>query len=165
MRGLFLDFDGVAHPVSDIADWRELNVHGRDLPSLIAKRNLFRWMPHLVDALHDHQDVVIIVHSGWRSVANNMLLREILGPLGEQFVGVTPLDMGRYPGICEMALRAGLDQYLIIDDATHEFPPGCAELLVTHPEQGLTDVAVKDALRAWLDSTAPSQNAAPAMAA
>lgn len=165
MRALFLDFDGVLHPVSDIADWRELNLHTADLPTLIEERKLFRWLPHLVEALQEHEDVSLIVHSGWRGVADNMRLREILGPLGDRYIGITSRDLSRYVGIQEFALRAGLDAYAILDDATHEFPKGCAELLECHPERGIQDDEVLAKLRAWLDATSPTQSAAPAMAA
>lgn len=165
MRGVFLDFDGVGHPVSAIEDWRDLNVHGADLPTLIAKRNLFRWLPILTEELRAHEDVVIFVHSGWRSVADNLLMRQILGDLGDRYMGITPLDLRRYAGIREVAQRAGLDQFLIIDDAKHEFPAECAELLLTDPELGLSEVAVQERLRGWLEATAPTESSAPAMAA
>lgn len=165
MRGVFLDLDGVGHPVSAIEDWRELNVHGADLPTLIAKRDLFRWLPILAEALRDHEDVVIFVHSGWRSVADNLRMRQILGDLGDRYMGITPLDLGRYAGIRDVAQRAGLDQFLIIDDAKHEFPAECPELLLTDPELGLSEVAVQERLRGWLEATAPTDSTAPAMAA
>lgn len=56
MRGLFLDFDGVVHPVSAIADWGTLNIHSTDIDSLVQKRDLFRWLPLLTAALEPHLD-------------------------------------------------------------------------------------------------------------
>lgn len=163
MRALFLDFDGVAHPVSAIEDWRTLNVHGADLQHLIEKRNLFRWMPKLEAALEDHPDVLLFVHSGWRSVADNSKMKTILGPLADRFVGVTSLELNRFDGIQEMVRRADVATYLVIDDATHEFPANFEFLLSTNPETGLNDNLVNDALRKWLEQTAPCMTLAPAM--
>lgn len=163
MRGIFLDFDGVTHPVSSIADWRSLNLHGGDLPHLIQKRSLFRWLPLLEKSLDEHPDVVLVVHSAWRSVANNSSLRDILGALSDRFIGVTSLEMGRYDGILDLAQRSGMDQYLIIDDATHEFPVDCEQLLAPDPETGLSDGKIGQKLRDWLDSTAPQSAPVPCM--
>lgn len=159
MRGLFLDFDGVTHPVSAIKDWRELNIHAADLPNLIQKRDLFRWLHLLADALTAHPDVLIVVHSGWRSVANNILMRQILGEsLAERFIGVTSLELDRHAGIQELAKRSGMNSYLIIDDATHEFPLDHPNLIATNPELGLTDPDVIKQLQVWLESTVPDQS-------
>jgi hypothetical protein len=165
MRGIFLDFDGVVHPVSAIADWRTLNISSADLPHLVQSRQLLRWMPLLAKALEDHPDVVIVVHSGWRGVADNVQLRDFLGELGDRYMGVTSLDLRRHDGIQEVVLRAGLEHHLIIDDATHEFPTNCEHLLVTNPELGLSAEGVMGQLTDWLDRTAPSNASAPAMAA
>jgi hypothetical protein len=158
MRGIFLDFDGVLHPVSMIADWRELNVHGADIHHLIEKRDLFRWLPLLEAALDEHPDVVLVVHSGWRSVANNIRMREILGPaLSERFIGVTSMEMKRHPGIEDLAKRSEMREYLIIDDATHEFPEDHPPLIATDPELGLTEPGVLDRISHWLNQTAPDK--------
>lgn len=157
MRGLFLDFDGVTHPVSVIEDWRTLNVHGADIPHLIQKRDLFRWMHILTEALEDHPDVLLVVHSGWRSVANNLALKQILGPsLADRFIGVTSLEMGRHCGIIDFAERSGMDHFMVIDDATHEFPKDFKNLIATDPELGLTDANVCRRLDAWLQTTRPT---------
>jgi len=164
MRGIFLDFDGVTHPVSAIADWRTLNVHGADIAHLIQKRDLFRWLPILGSALEAHPDVLLVVHSGWRSVADNVRMREILGPLADRYIGVTSLEMDRHQGIQELAQRSGMDHYLVIDDASQEFPTEFPHLLVTDPEVGLSDGAVVKRLHVWLDSTAPLEASSMTMA-
>lgn len=163
MRAIMLDFDGVVHPVSVIADWRSLNIGPADLPRLVQERGLLRWLPVLSRALDDHPDVLIAVHSGWRGMTSNMQMREFLGPLASRFIGVTSAELPRHAGIVEFALRAGFDHYLVIDDAIREFPPGFPELLATHPERGLEDEAVCLRLQQWLDSTAPSMTAAPSV--
>lgn len=161
MRALFLDFDGVTHPVSAIADWRSLNIHSADMAQLIQKRDLFRWLPHLTQALHNHPDVLLVVHSGWRGVADNTRMREILGPqLAECFMAVTSVELNRHEGIQALVQRSGLDHYLVIDDAIHEFPPGFKHLLATNPDLGLSDPQVLRRLDDWLEHTSESPVAA-----
>ena len=161
MRGCFLDFDGPLHPVSEIADQRS-KVSSADLPHLVKTRGLFRWLPILERALENHDDVVIVVHSGWRGLATNSQLKEFLGPLAPRFIGITSIDMPRYEGIVDFAARAGLDSYRIIDDAAHEFPAKLHELVLTDPELGLSEGAPCDALADWLLQSAPQQVPVPA---
>jgi hypothetical protein len=158
LRAIFLDFDGVTHPVSAIADWRSLTLHGPALQKLVAERKLFRWLPYLEQALADHHDVMIVVHSAWRKFLSNSELRQVLGPLQVQFVGVTPHSDGssRVEGIEAMASRMTLDHYLVIDDAIDEFPAQYPRLLLTEPEIGLKDQNVLDGLTRWLIHSAPS---------
>lgn len=164
MRALFLDFDGVTHPVSDIEDWRTLNVHGADINHLIEKRKLFRWMPLLTQALDEHPDVVVVVHSGWRAVLDNTRMRYILGPdLGQRFMGVTSSALSRHEGIEDLANRAGIDEFIVIDDAIHEFPKNYEHLIATDPEVGISDPGVLQSLGAWLKQTAQSQRPAVSM--
>lgn len=162
MRALMLDFDGVLHPVSQIADQRD-RVTQVDLHHLVDSRKLFRWLPLLVEAMEDHPDVDVVVHSGWRGVASNAQLREFLGPLAQRFIGVTSREGARYDGIREFAARAGIHEYVILDDASHEFPAGLANLIVTDPELGLTDGHSLEQLRGWLDHTAQTRTPVHAM--
>ncbi len=166
MRGVFLDFDGVSHPVSVIEDWRTLNVHGADIQHLIQKRDLFRWLPHLTKALEEHEDVLLIVHSGWRAVLDNTRMREVLGPdLESRFMGVTSTELSRHAGIEDLARRCDMEHFIVIDDAIGEFPPGYEHLIATDPELGLSDPAVCQHLSEWLQRTAPSQRHSAAMSA
>lgn len=157
MRCLFLDFDGVLHPVDAVADWREFGVNGSNIEHYARERDLFRWLPELATALHEHPDVVIAVHSGWRSLASNTQIRSLLGDLAERFIGVTSLTLRRHDGIQEMAARAEVTHMLIVDDATHEFPIDCEELLLTHPLRGLAEPEMLQRLTAWLESTSPDR--------
>lgn len=156
MRGLFIDLDGVAHPVTDIADLQRRNVSGPELDAIARERNLFRWLPVLTAALEDHPDVVIAVHSSWRKIASNSQLRDFLGPLAERFIGITDVASARHQGIVDLAARAGINDYKIIDDAVDEFPGGCAELVATDPLLGLSQPGVLDGLSSWLDMTRPA---------
>jgi len=163
MRALFLDFDGVLHPVSAIADQRA-KVTSADLPHLKQSRDLLRWLPILEGALEEHPDVVIVVHSGWRGLTGNAQMRDYLGTLSDRFIGITSLQLDRYEGIVEFAQRADLDQYLILDDATHEFPAALPELVSVDPELGLSQDLPVAQLRAWLDHTMPTHSPMPMMA-
>lgn len=162
MRALMLDFDGVVHPVSQIADQR-LRASHVDLHHLVESRKLLRWMPLLVEAMEDHPDVDIVVHSGWRGIASNVQLREFLGPLAPRFIGVTSTMLPRYEGIVDFAERAGITEYVILDDAGHEFPQGLGTLILTDPELGLTDGQSLDRFKTWLDVSAHKRQRQPAM--
>lgn len=65
MRVLFLDFDGVLHPVPAVPTNRVVN--GK--PVMRAIQVLpFEWLPVLAQLLRPHPDVRLIVHSSWRLV-------------------------------------------------------------------------------------------------
>ncbi|MFZ4479092.1 MAG: HAD domain-containing protein [Rhodoferax sp.] len=157
MRALFLDFDGVAHPVSAIAGWQSMNLGGSGIERLIEERDLFRWLPILSQALESHPDVLLVVHSGWRGIADNTCMQAILGRLSDRFIGVTDLQLRRHDGIEFFARRAQMDHYLVIDDAIREFPPGFKYLLATDPQLGLSQASVQRALAEWLLKTSPSK--------
>lgn len=155
-----MDFDGVAHPVSAIKDWRSLNVHGSDLAHLIEKRNLFRWLPVLEAALEEHPDVLLVVHSSWRSVADNTRMKAILGAsLASRFIGVTSPELNRYQGIMDFAKRSEMDHFLVLDDAMQDFPADFKHLIATDPELGLSEADIGDRLNDWLQNTSPSPSA------
>jgi hypothetical protein len=157
MRALFLDFDGVAHPVSAIAGWQGLNLDGSGIERMIEERDLFRWLPILSQALEAHPDVLLVVHSGWRGIADNTLLQAILGRLSDRFIGITDLQLRRYDGIEFFARRAQMDDYLVLDDAIHEFPQDFKYLLATDPQLGLSQARVQRILAQWLLKTSPSK--------
>lgn len=148
MRVISLDFDGPLHPTSAVADWQRSDT---PLAHLRVERDLFRWVPILVELLEAHPDVAIMVHSGWRTLCRDFELREYLGALGERFIGSTPLVGKRYAGIMQCVERFEISDYLIIDDADYEFPPGLPELVLVHPDTGISDQQVIARIRAWLE--------------
>lgn len=75
-RLLALDFDGVSHPVGAAEDG--------------AQPTHFCWLPHLPALLAPHPDVAVLVHSTWRYEYADGELRDLLGPVGESFVGTVP---------------------------------------------------------------------------
>lgn len=135
MRVLFLDFDGVLHPVTDD-------------PS---DDQYFMWLPHLVDALAEYADVSVVVHSTWRYLFDDRELRALLGALGNRFVGAAPRGP-RYEAITWwLHLNEKFDSYRILDDAPGEFPePAPEQLIVCHSQRGVSDPVVLAQLRSWL---------------
>ena len=73
-RLLFIDFDGVLHPLDD--------VHRPD--------GWFRWLPVLADLLAPWPDVRLVVHSSWRYDHSDAELRVLLGQLSSRVVGSVP---------------------------------------------------------------------------
>lgn len=151
MRAIFLDFDGPMHPISAITG---LVPPVLNLAQEIEQRQLMRHLPLLDRALEDHEDVGIVVHSAWRRFVDNAGLRHMLGPLADRMLGITSTGLERYEGILQLVERAGIDDYLIIDDAAEEFPAGLHRLALVCPENGITDPQALDALSAWLSSSA-----------
>lgn len=69
MRLVFLDFDGVLHPVE---------------PASLGLTQ-FCWLHILSQLLVGHDDVRLIVHSTWRYEYKDAELRAFLGPLGNRW--------------------------------------------------------------------------------
>jgi hypothetical protein len=152
-----LDFDGVLHPVSSISNWA---ADGRPLRELRydADKQLFRWLDQLAEMLQPYPEIAILVHSGWRTMSRDFELREYLGSLGERFIGSTPLVKQRHAGIEHVLGRIGVTDFVILDDATHEFPKGLPELIATDPELGITEAGVRAQLQTWLDNPKEDQS-------
>lgn len=139
MRLIFLDFDGVLHPLD------------ADLPDI----NRFCWLPVLETLLEGHPDVHLVVHSTWRYAYTDAELRDLLGPLGPMFVGSAP----RAPReqAVEMVLQSNkqIQHHLVLDDDLREFSGTALNLLLLDPQHGLSDEKAQAALFAWLSSTSP----------
>lgn len=140
MRILFIDFDGVLHP---------LDGFGRQV-------DFFCWVPHLHKLLERYEDVRIVVHSSWRYDHTDEELRGLLGPLGERFIGSVP-RLRREHAI-QTVLQANkmlLASYLVLDDDAREFSDGSLNVLLCDPKLGISDVRVQAPLAAWLVRTSP----------
>lgn len=136
-RILFLDFDGVLHPLSE-----DQSVQN------------FVWLPVLEQLLVAHQDVQIIVHSTWRYIYQDDELRGLLAGLGARFAGSAPR------GPREQAIQAVLQanrghfsDYLVLDDAKREFTQGELNVLFLDSITGISDPLAQAAVTAWLVST------------
>ncbi|MDT3680536.1 MAG: HAD domain-containing protein [Burkholderiaceae bacterium] len=137
MRVLFLDFDGVLHPLEQ------------------AETSLaqFCWLPVLARALRPYPEVRIVVHSTWRYMYDHDELQLLLGPLGNRFLGATA------PGPRFESIRGWLyanafcSSYRVLDDDESEFPhPLPAEVILCESSNGVSARDVLAALTTWLET-------------
>ena len=155
-RAVFLDIDGVFHPSTAIEGKDPaipMDVYAKD-------HDLLRWTPVLAEMLQGHEDVMLFVHSNWRTAVSNATLRELLGPLGRGrlFQGVTDVNVrDREPSIKAMVNQAQIDHFLILDDAHKEFTELSDNLVVCNPLMGVSDPEVQAKVRVWLNKTAPQK--------
>jgi hypothetical protein len=139
---LFLDFDGVLHPVGE----RALDENFR----LIANPGLFVWRPMLEQILEPFPAVRIVVSSDWRRLFDDENLVRLLGPLGNRFAGVVETyGSSRAAEIRTEASRRKTSNWLAIDDHPSVVAAGKSDgrFLACSPDTGLSDVGVQQVLR------------------
>jgi hypothetical protein len=139
---LFLDFDGVLHPVGE----RALDENFR----LIANPGLFVWRPILEQILVPFPSVKIVVRSDWRRLFDDASLIQLLGPLGSRFAGVVETyGSSRAAEIRTEASRRMTSNWLAIDDHPSVFEAGKSDgrFLACSSDTGLSDVDVQQDLR------------------
>jgi hypothetical protein len=141
---LFVDIDGVLHPMSAIAfDFvdREMVIGGEDL---------LRWAPILWDLIQPF-DVPLIVHSSWRHIYR---LDEIVStfplPIRSRILDVTS-DPGRYEGIVSYVERHRIERFAVLDDMPGAFPPGWPHLITCDPELGISAPDVQERIKRFLE--------------
>ena len=85
---LFLDIDGVLHPL----------IPRKDRPA--SEAALLSYLPRLAGVLFEHPDIRIVISSTWRVTRTLDQLRTLFPlPLQHRLIGVTPaLDEARFPG-------------------------------------------------------------------
>jgi hypothetical protein len=137
---VFLDFDGVMHPV------------GCDPARYFCQRDLFEAV------MREHPQVRIVITSTWRHAYPMAEIKRFFSPdIAERIVGKTPTheddgdDHVRYLEIRKVLQNpkvAGA-RWIAIDDSDHEFPQGCANLVLCSPQRGFDLEAARD-LRARL---------------
>jgi hypothetical protein len=124
---LFLDFDGVLHPVRS-------NGLG-----------FFCRLELLETTLARYPDVQIIISSSWREAYPGGVLSDMLGRLGSRFIGLTPvLGESRYSEILKVMEAHPNIPYVILDDDPSLFPTDCQELLLCDPLIGFDERAVEE---------------------
>lgn len=140
---LFLDFDGVMHPINQL--------------------DLFCREEHLAQVLRDFPSVEIVISSAWRTSHTLLNMKTFfLTDLRERVIGVTPVfrigdaDTTATPGARYHEIQKYLAAtgargrpWLALDDDPDFFPPRCANLVLCDPKHGFGNVAEK-ALRAAL---------------
>jgi len=138
---LFLDFDGVLHPVGEPAldeDFR-----------LIENPGLFVWRPVLEELLAPYPAVRIIVSSDWRRLFDDATLIRLLGPLGNRFVGVVESQGScRAEEILTEVRRRNLAHWLAVDDhpSVLAAQAGDHRFIACDSARGLSEIAVRRAL-------------------
>jgi hypothetical protein len=145
---LFIDLDGVAHPVgaSRIDDAGQL-----------VGEDLFCWWPQLRAVLDEYPQVRVVVHSSWRwGWPGLQWLRPLLpADLASRVADITdPQVMGRHASI-ERYLQdhPEVAGHVILDDEKPAFPEW-APLVLCDPQRGLSDPAKVGELREALAAAA-----------
>lgn len=146
MRVIFVDYDGVFHPVSDL-QWFSM---GLSVDTCVQRGRLFRWSPILHELLDPYPDVRIVVHSSWRLLHPEERVKSLLGPLAERVVHVISRDYDRSEGVAAYIAEKGLDNYVILDDRPDWFPSGTPALIACDSETGVYDEKIRAQLLDWL---------------
>jgi HAD domain in Swiss Army Knife RNA repair proteins len=144
MRLIFLDFDGVLHPLEP--------------ESLGLQR--FCWLPVLIGLLRGHDDVQIVVHSTWRYEYTNPELHALLGPLGTRFAGSAPRAPREQAIETVLQANRAIRHHLVLDDDAREFSGAEVNLLLLDSQRGISDEQAQTEVAAWLLSTAPPETTA-----
>lgn len=150
---LFLDFDGVLHPDAAFL------VNGR--PTLKAEGQLFMWAPLLIKVLDDFPEVEIVLSTSWvRELSYTRACLWLPVELRRRVIGATwhsgmsfkkdgfrslPTwydEASRYQQIKRYARRAGLSEWVAIDDQPEGWNEDDLDKLVhTIGDTGLSDPA------------------------
>lgn len=126
---LFLDFDGVLHPVFCPAEEH------------FCRRPVFE------EVMRCHPAVRIVISSSWRRIyAIDYLRSRFSRDIAERIVGTTQLwvpdePMNRHLEIIAWIGKQRVDgmPWLALDDSAYKFPERCANLLFCDSRFGLTD--------------------------
>lgn len=139
---IFLDFDGVMHPVGAC-------VWNADEQAMVSV-DPFRWWPALERILKGSTvPITLVVHSTWRLMWETD--EELLGMLPESMrafvVGTTDRnDIGREKSIVAYTAKHGIVDSLILDDEAKAFARGLDNLIVCDDQHGVSDPTVLRAI-------------------
>ncbi|MFS9592631.1 HAD domain-containing protein [Enterobacter hormaechei] len=122
---LMLDFDGVLHPCMS---------------------ETFEKMHFLDEILSACPHLYIVISSSWRTSGTRTYLKSLFSQeYQSRLLGATetlfakgPGGYVRYEECNDFAFTHRIKAFLIVDDDTKLFPPGCKELLATDYYKGLT---------------------------
>ncbi|SNS86117.1 hypothetical protein SAMN06265795_1085 [Noviherbaspirillum humi] len=146
-RVLFLEFDGVLHPLSAL-HWIGMGV---SLETACRQGRLFRWAWVLADMLGSHPDVSIMIHAGWRFWNSERQLAALLGPLASRYEGMVDRRFSRWQGIDDVVRCRAWKDFRILDSFTASFPPALEQLIACDAESGAYNEGVRQRLQAWLE--------------
>ncbi|MDO8990098.1 MAG: HAD domain-containing protein [Sideroxyarcus sp.] len=131
---LFLDFDGVLHPVSPF---------NRDVGVLCH-------LQRFEEVMRDFPEWKIVISSSWREEFTLDVLRDFFSTdIAARVIGVTPIVLSNGDFLREVEIRQYLSAagpqttpWLALDDAAHGFQDK-SHLVLCSPEIGFDDVAAK----------------------
>jgi hypothetical protein len=155
-RAVFTDIDGVLHPPPRFRGPESVSALAVSTGQQMRLLGLFCWAENLETVLSEveqrtGEDIPLVIHSTWRKQPWVSLhtLRQALGPLGHRLMAATSPDLEREDSILDLAERAGIEDYLVLDDASSEFSSRVSNLLITNPLRGVSDPAVLNAIKGW----------------
>lgn len=153
MRVLFLDVDGVLHPLPTCTTTRML--HGKPAGHIVSGEP-FVWLALLARALEHDRDVALVVHSTCRLMTTPAELEKLFGQAGLHLLGCTPPG-DRWDWISfVLTMNPGIADYCVLDNSMNNFPnPPPPHLIVCDPGRGVSDGRVVSQLKRWLQATAP----------
>ncbi len=167
MRVLFLDFDGVLHPLGlELEAGRVINGKPVARPVQV---DYFCWLGLLKQLLAGHPDVRIVVHSSWRASHDLAQCQGYFGDMADLVIDVTRADLEKLASIRDwLTHHPQVTQWRALDDAAEEFrlkpvdpdefvdpeaPPDVPEFIECHWQRGITAPDVQAKLQDWLKQT------------
>lgn len=137
-HAIFLDFDGVMHPVGSC-------VWNADEQAMNAVEP-FRWWPALEAVLASSPvPIGVVVHSTWRLMweTDEEILQWLPPTMRSYVVGTTDRNhIGREKSIMAYVNDHGVANSIILDDEPKAFAAGLSNLIVCNDQLGVSDTRV-----------------------
>lgn len=167
MRVLFVDYDGVLHPLGLELMPDAALVNGKPRVKAITV-DFFCWVPMLAEWLEEHLDVFLVVHSSWRDSHTHAALGSYLGPLVARYLGATALGDKLASIDAWLAAHPEVTSYRMLDDVEMaepaeegEDPYFREEFIFCHWQKGISCPDVARQIQNWLRDTAPAATPTP----
>lgn len=142
-NALFLDFDGVLHPIGSAQFTQEGPIKGV---------GLFQWLPQLLEVISPYLKLKLVIHSSWRFVENSdeKLFQHLPTELVKRVCGTTDRNVcSRYASIVQYCLVNKIDRHIILDDEPNMFDVH-DNLIICNSKCGLSDLETVYALKTRL---------------
>ena len=144
---LFLDFDGVLHPIGtptlDDAGFR-----------IVENSALFQWLPELARALAPAPKIAIVVSSDWSLFCDDARFRHLLGELGARYVGTIERELGksRAERIWAYVEQHAIKDWLVVDDdpSVRDAAENDPRFVSCDPERGVSEEWVLQRIARWV---------------
>jgi len=145
-KTIFLDFDGVVHPVGCLS----IEFLGEKL--IVTGELLFCWAPILSQILERH-NCDVVVHSTWRHHFSLTELRQRF-PMSMQhcIVGITE-GQKRHESILRYAEHHRIDDFIVLDDQPEEYPELWDRLVVCDSSRGIEDERIQGQIKCFLNAS------------